>query len=236
MRRHAPFTSRQSSFSKSAVISGSILLLLLLIFALATRLTRSSGPLTYPVEAELFQEYQQASSTPHQQRNSTSLDVAASVLDLADRLPLTSLQQAPALSPKLQPNVLSTFTSYPAPAAVSDNADLTAFVQGYQQLEPVLSVTSFIPLSLKPSRGIILPAGKVLRLGSAYVTLQLLRDKLNCKLPVEIWHVPGEIDEHTKTVFEVCYTLAKSGPGLSTFPFLMHAVQSGILWFGPHDG
>lgn len=35
------------------------------------------------------------------------------------------------------------------------------------------------------------------------MAMQLLREHLKCNLPVEIWHVAGEIDEHTKAVFEV---------------------------------
>lgn len=93
------------------------------------------------------------------------------------------------------------------PAIEPTSPEQSAFVQGYKQLKPTLSMASYIPLSHQATQGIILPAGKSLRLGSAYVTLQLLRNHLRCNLPVEIWHVAGEIDDHTKAVFEVSMLL-----------------------------
>ena len=211
MRRSGGSPSRYYRLPKSAVLAASVVLLLLAVLAIAAQSAGSTGPLSYPLERELLENYEQAAITP--EKSAFVGDPAYSLLGLATRVPLSGLTQTSALSPSLQPNVLSTFRSSPVPALAADRPEQTAFVQGYQQLEPVLSATSYIPLSHKPTRGIILPAGKSLRLGSAYVTLQLLRDQLSCDLPVEIWHVPGEIDDHTKAVFEVnwypaqCHTI-----------------------------
>ncbi|KAL0047768.1 hypothetical protein WJX82_011464 [Trebouxia sp. C0006] len=46
----------------------------------------------------------------------------------------------------------------------------------------------------------------ILPLGSAYVAVQLLREELQCDLPIEIWHIAGEIDAHTKAVFETSFS------------------------------
>ena len=205
MRRSGASPSRNLRLSNSAVITAGVALLVLAILAIAAQSAGSTGPRSYPVERDLLSNYEQDTSTP--QKSAFVGDTASSLNSLADHLPLSGNKQYSALSPKLQPNVLSTFSSSPVPALAADTPEQKAFVQGYQQLEPVLSVTSYIPLSHKPTRGIILPAGKSLRLGSAYVTLQLLRDQLSCDLPVEIWHVTGEIDDHTKAVFEVNGTL-----------------------------
>lgn len=158
--------------------------------ALAARTAGSTSPSV----SSVIQGYEQ--TVPRSQDNQTTLrDKAAQ--------PSSGLQQTFPLSQKLQPNVLSTFSTVPVPSIEPTTPEQSAFVQGYKQLKPTISMASYIPFSDQATKGIILPAGKSLRLGSAYVTLQLLRNSLGCNLPVEIWNVAGEIDEHTKAVFEV---------------------------------
>ena len=109
----------------------------------------------------------------------------------------------PQLAPKLQPEVLSAFVSGPAGPLPPGSPEQADFVSGFERLKPLLSVTSYAPHTHKATRGIILPAGKAWRLGSAYVTLQYLRHTLGCTLPVQIWHTAGEIDDISKLYFEV---------------------------------
>ncbi|KAK9862082.1 hypothetical protein WJX84_012147 [Apatococcus fuscideae] len=44
----------------------------------------------------------------------------------------------------------------------------------------------------KASQGIVMAAGKAMRLGNAYVTLRVLRDHMHSNLPVEIWYLGTE--------------------------------------------
>ena len=190
MRQHVVVSSRRPRLPVAVVVAASLILLIIFMSALAARIAGSTSPAVTSVK----QDYEQ--TILRSQDNETTLrDKAAQ--------PLPGLQQTSPLSPKLQPSVLSTFSTAPVPAIEPTRPEQSAFVQGYKQLKPILSVASYIPFSHQAAQGIILPAGKSLRLGSAYVTLQLLRNSLQCKLPVEIWHVAGEIDEHTKAVFEV---------------------------------
>lgn len=199
MRRH-PGPSHRQPKSKAPVIAASLILCLLVIIAAAARFSGSEDRLTYPSETELGEDFVQ---TLHPTGNSTVVpQPPPSVLDVASALTLPE-DPKPALAPKLQPNVLSSFTVSPIIASAPSSTEQATLVQAYQQIKSILSVTSYIPLSHEPTRGIIMPAGKSLRLGSAYVAVQLLREQLQCDLPIEIWHVAGEIDAHTKAVFEV---------------------------------
>ena len=204
MRRHPGHLHRQPKAKTSAVVASLILVLLVLI-AIAARFTGSDSSLTYLTESEGTELYLQSpllQSSLLQDHNGVFAQ-ASSLLSNAAAVTPVPKQPEPALAPKLQSNVLSSFNVNPVTASLPSNPEQTAFVRGYQQLKPVLSATSYIPLSLHTTRGIILPAGKSLRLGSAYVALQLLRETLQCDLPIEIWHLTGEIDTHTKAVFEV---------------------------------
>lgn len=192
MKHPLTASSRRPKLPVAVVVAASLILLIILMLALAAHAADSTSPSVTSV----MQDYEQVA--PRSQQNRTNL------LD-REAQPLAEPQQP--LSPKLQPNVLSTFSTVAMPAIEPTSPEQSAFVQGYKQLKPVLSTTSYIPLSHHPTQGIILPAGKSLRLGSAYVTLQLLRNHLQCQLPVEIWHVAGEIDDHSKAVFEVSMTL-----------------------------
>ena len=190
MRHHTVAPSRRPRSPVAVVAAASLILLIIFMSALAARTADSTSPSV----SSVIQAYEQ--TVPRSQANQTFLrDKAAQ--------PSSELQQTLPLSPKLQPNVLSTFSTVPVPATEPTTPEQSALVQGYKQLKPTLSMASYIPFSDQATQGIILPAGKSLRLGSAYVTLQLLRNSLQCNLPVEIWHVAGEIDEHTKAVFEV---------------------------------
>ena len=52
--------------------------------------------------------------------------------------------------------------------------------------------------------GIVIAAGKALRLGNVWVTLRVLRQELHSSLPVEIWHLgKEELDDVTKAHIEV---------------------------------
>ncbi|KAK9815073.1 hypothetical protein WJX73_006806 [Symbiochloris irregularis] len=54
-----------------------------------------------------------------------------------------------------------------------------------------------------PTFGIIIAAGKALRLGNVYVSLSVLRRHISSKLPVEIWHVGSdELDAASRAYFE----------------------------------
>ena len=198
MRHHVVAPSRRPRLPVAAVIAASLVLLIIFMSALVARTAGS----TSRSDSSVIQDYEQ--TVPRSQDNQTTVkDKAAQ--------PLSGLKQTTPVSPKLQPNVLSTFSTVPMPAIKPTRPEQSAFVQGYKQLEPTLSAASYIPFSHQATQGIILPAGKSLRLGSAYVTLQLLRNSLQCNLPVEIWHVAGEIDEHTKAVFEVNMCCQQSG-------------------------
>lgn len=199
MRLHASARPRRLKLSTTVVTAAGFVLL---VVALAAHFAGSTGPTLSSAHTKSVQYYPGDNPTPQEHRTNLS-GIKASLLECSDRLSLSGLLQTSPLSPKLQQNVLSTFNTVPMPALEPVNPDQSAFVQGYKQLKPMLSATSYIPLNHKATQGIILPAGKALRLGSAYVALQLLRESLNCTLPVEIWHVAGEIDDGSKTVFEV---------------------------------
>lgn len=206
MRRHPGHLHRQPKVKTSAV-AASLILGLLVLIAVATRFTGSDSSLTYLTESKGTELYLQSPLLQSSllQDHSDVFAQASSLLSNAAAVTPVPKQPEPALAPKLQPNVLSSFNVTPVTASLPSNPEQTAFVSGYQQLKPVLSATSYIPLSLHTTRGIILPAGKSLRLGSAYVALQLLRETLQCHLPIEIWHLTGEIDTHTKAVFETSF-------------------------------
>ena len=194
MRRNVVAFSRRPRPPKAAVVAASLTLLVLVAIVWAIAAPAAARTACSTLDTNSSPGYHQIAPAP--QHNHTTLnDIGPSAL--GDR------QHTSALSPKLQPNVLSTFITLPLPATQANSPEQSAFVQGYEQLTPLLSATSYIPLSHTATRGIILPAGRALQLGSAYVTLQLLRERLKCNLPVEIWYVAGEIDEHTKAVFEV---------------------------------
>lgn len=54
------------------------------------------------------------------------------------------------------------------------------------------------------SQGIVIAAGKSMRLANAYVTLRVLRDHMQSTLPVEIWYFGAEeMDANTKATLEV---------------------------------
>ena len=54
------------------------------------------------------------------------------------------------------------------------------------------------------SRGIVIAAGKSMRLANAYVTLRVLRYHMQSTLPVEIWYLgDDEMDAETKATMEV---------------------------------
>ncbi len=190
MRRHPGPLHRQPN-ARTSLIAAGLILGIIIVIAVAASSAGTEGRLTYPLDRELTENYLQVSPVP-QESTSILSQASPSVLDIASSL-LVPAKPKSSLAPKLQPNVLSSFSSSPVAAIAPSNPEQTAFVQAYQQLKPTLSVTSYIPLSHQATRGIILPAGKSLRLGSAYVALQLLRDTLHCDLPVEIWHVAGEI-------------------------------------------
>ena len=200
MRLHVAALSRRARLPRAAVTAAS---LVLLVVALAARFGGSIGSSPCPAytrdEPLLFHHHRPG---PQEHHNNMS-DIKSLLMDCNDGLSQSKPRQTSSLSPKLQQNVLSIFSTVSLPAIEPNTPEQTAFVHGYKQLKPMLSATSYLPFTHKATQGIILPAGKALRLGSAYVTLQLLRENLNCSLPVEIWHVAGEIDEHTKSVFEV---------------------------------
>ena len=198
MKHHIVASSRRPKLPRAVVAAASLILLIIFVSALAAR----TAGVTSPSVSSVMQYYDQ--TAPRSQDNQSTLSNKAAP-------PSSGLQQASPLSPKLQPNVLPTFSTVPVPAIEPTSPEQSAFVQGYKQLKPILSTASYIPFSHQATQGIILPAGKSLRLGSAYVTLQLLRNSLQCNLPVEIWHVAGEIDEHTKAVFEVSMCLDQCG-------------------------
>lgn len=200
MRRH-PGPSHRQSKSKASVIAASLILALLIVIAVAARFSGSQGRVTYPLKSEFDESYLQTALLSEQ---SHSILPAPAPFVLETTSVLSSPEKLkPVLAPKLQFSVLSSFSVNPTMAAAPSSPEQVAFVQGYEQLRPILSVTSYIPLNHQPARGIIMPAGKSLRLGSAYVAVQLLREELQCDLPIEIWHIAGEIDAHTKAVFEV---------------------------------
>ena len=200
MRRH-PGPSHRQPKSKASVIAASFILALLVVIAVAARFSGSQDRVTYPLESEFGESYLQTALLSEESHSvfpqpPPSVSETTSVLSSPEK-------PKPIIAPKLQVNVLSSFSVSPSTASAPSSPEQVAFVQGYEQLRPILSVTSYIPLNHQPVRGIIMPAGKSLRLGSAYVAVQLLREELQCDLPIEIWHIAGEIDAHTKAVFEV---------------------------------
>ncbi len=200
MRRH-PSPSHRQSKAKASVVAASLILALLLVIAVAARFSGSQGRVTYPPESEFGESYRQT-AVLSEQSHSILPSPLPFVLETTSVLSSPE-KPKPVLAPKLQLNVLSSFSVSPITASAPSSPEQAAFAQGYEQLQPILSVTSYIPLNHQPVRGIILPAGKSFRLGSAYVAVQLLREELQCDLPIEIWHIAGEIDAHTKAVFEV---------------------------------
>ncbi len=204
MRRH-PGPSHRQSKSKASVVAASLILTVLIVIAVAARFSGSQGRVTYPLESEVDESYLQTALLS-EQSHSILPPPPPFVLETSSVLPSPE-KLKPVLAPKLQFNVLSSFTVNPVTAVAPSSPEQVAFVQGYEQLRPILSVTSYIPLHHQPARGIILPAGKSFRLGSAYVAVQLLREELQCDLPIEIWHIAGEIDASTKAVFEVKFAV-----------------------------
>lgn len=178
-----------------------VLLLVLLVVVLAFT---SPSNKYYKVNGEAIRNHQRIASTSQEKRaNVNKINSSALGLDH----PLPGLQKDCPLSPKLQPNVMSTFNTVSQSESEPESPEQSLFVQGYTQINYTLSTASYIPLSHKATQGIILPAGGAHGLGQAYVTVQLLRESLNCILPIEIWPVADEIDNHTKAVFEVSMTL-----------------------------
>ena len=113
------------------------------------------------------------------------------------------------LSPPLQSNVRQflgggiRFPLRPASPVQSE------FVAAHQELQGRLQhYVASIPLTSHLLRGIIIPAGGSLRLGSAIVILHVLRQGLGCHLPVEIWHTQHEMDDATRNFLEVSLCVA----------------------------
>lgn len=113
-------------------------------------------------------------------------------------------QARPESAPKLQPKVLSAFVSGPAGPLPPGSPEQANFVDGYKRVKPIIAAASYAPQTYTATQGIVMPAGKSWRLGSAYVALQYLRHTLGCTLPVQIWHTAGEIDEVSRLYFEAC--------------------------------
>ena len=113
------------------------------------------------------------------------------------------------LSPPLQSNVhqfLGGGIRHPLRPASPVQAE---FVAAHQELQGRLQhQNASIPLAGHPLRGIIIPAGGSLRLGSAIVILHVLRQGLGCHLPVEIWHTQHEMDDATRNFLEVSLCVA----------------------------
>lgn len=224
MRRH-PGPSHRHSKSKASVIAASLILALLIVIAVAARFSGSQGRVTYPLESEFDESYLQTALLS-EQSHSILPSPPRFVLETTS-VPSSPEKLKPALAPKLQFNVLSSFSVNPITASAPSSPEQVAFVQGYEQLQPILSVTSYIPLNHQPARGIILPAGNSLRLGSAYVAVQLLKEELQCDLPIEIWHIAGEIDAHTKAVFETSFS-GVTCRDATTLPYPSHHKPANI--------
>ena len=206
MRRAGSRVDR-SLRTRSTVVAASLILACLVVIALVARFSGNTDRFKNIVDQEL-QQLTISQSVPAQ---SDQVTVSASDTPVGSQGSQHLLQPVakdqpqvhPKLAPKLQPAVLSTFTSVPANPLPPNSPELANFVNGYERLKPLISVTSYAPMTYKATRGIIIPAGKSWRLGSAYVALQYLRHTLNCTLPVQIWHTASEIDEISKLYFEV---------------------------------
>ncbi|DBA91081.1 TPA: hypothetical protein ACH3X1_016046 [Trebouxia sp. C0004] len=222
MRRH-PGPSHRQSRSKASFIAASLILALLVVIAIAARFSGSQGRVTYPLDSEFDESYPQ---TALRSEESITQQSPPSVSEIAN-VQSSPEKPKPVVAPKLQFNVLSSFSVSPITASAPSSPEQVAFVQGYEQLQPILSVTSYIPLNHQPVRGIIMPAGKALRLGSAYVAVQLLREELQCDLPIEIWHIAGEIDAHTKAVFETSFS-GVTCRDATTLPYPSHHKPASI--------
>ena len=218
MRRYGSRLQR-SPESRSTAIAASLILACLLLILLIARSSGNTERVTSALEEGLaistsvpvasdqitlsMLESQQDSHTD--QQSFQSLTQGQQEVD-----PLWPPQQEQQqqivkakLAPKLQPEVLSAFVSGPAGPLPPGSPEQANFVNGFERLKPLISVTSYAPQAHTATRGIILPAGKAWRLGSAYVALQYLRHTLGCTLPVQIWHTAGEIDDISKLYFEV---------------------------------
>ena len=82
----------------------------------------------------------------------------------------------------------------------------------------------------KASQGIVMAAGKAMRLGNAYVTLRVLRDHMHSNLPVEIWYLgTEEMDVATEAGLEVTRSLSHSPPPCPVLA--AHVWYAHCLWF-----
>lgn len=183
----------RSSHSRLVAPAASLILASLLVIFLVVRGysgTTNSTPL---------QELPLSNSIPS--RSDQSIADVQPDRQISSQLPKQHV--TPLLAPKLQPKVLASFVSGPAEPLPPRSPEEASFVDGYQRIRPVITAASYAPQTYKATGGIILPAGKAWRLGSAYVAIQYLRDTLQCTLPVQIWHTAGEIDDVSKQYFEV---------------------------------
>eukprot|EP00891_Asterochloris_glomerata_P004322 jgi/Astpho2/4322/fgenesh1_pg.00065_%23_12_t len=111
--------------------------------------------------------------------------------------------KASSLSPPLQSNVFQFLGGGIRPPLRPASPVQSEFVAAHQELQGRLQHhDASIPLAGHPLRGIIMPAGGSLRLGSAMVVLHVLRRGLGCHLPVEIWHTQDEMDDATRNFLE----------------------------------
>lgn len=117
--------------------------------------------------------------------------------------------KASSLSPPLQSNVFQFLGGGIRPPLRPASPVQSEFVAAHQELQGRLQHhDASIPLAGHPLRGIIMPAGGSLRLGSAMVVLHVLRRGLGCHLPVEIWHTQDEMDDATRNFLEVSLCVA----------------------------
>lgn len=196
----------RSPEARWAAVAASFILACILVIALVPRFSGNADRFKDVVDQEL-QELTISQNVP-----ARSHQVIASAFDTpgsqgSQQLPQPIVkdqqQVKPRLALKLQSAVLSTFTSGPANPLPPNSPEQASFVKACERLKPLISITSYAPMTHRATRGIIIPAGKSWRLGSAYVALQYLRHTLNCTLPVQIWHTAGEIDDVSKLYFEV---------------------------------
>ena len=206
MRRGGSRVDR-SPEARWAAVAASLILACFLVIALVARFSGNADRLKDVVDQEL-QELTISQNVPARfnQVITSAFDTPlGSQGSQQQPQPIVKNQQQvkPRLAPKLQSAVLSTFTSGPANPLPPNSPEQANFVKACERLKPLISITSYAPMTYKATRGIIIPAGKSWRLGSAYVALQYLRHTLDCTLPVQIWHTAGEIDDVSKLYFEV---------------------------------
>lgn len=199
---------QRSPESRSTVLAATVLLACLLLVALIARSAKFGGADSAPLEQDLVSATSTDRSVVFDESTGYSPTARPRPVTLTPEPLLVREEQQeevrPAPAAKLQPEVLSNFVSKPAGPLPPGSPEQINFVQGFERLKPIISVSSYSPISYKATRGIILPAGKSWRLGSAYVALQYLRHTLQSTLPVQIWHTGiGEIDDVTKLYFEV---------------------------------